>query len=214
MICLVALGVILLVLCLLAILPVGVDASYEKGTVFVFAKCGPLRLQILPWKRKSRTKSKADKTKKAKKQKKHPAQETAAQNGKRDYRSLIKIAVHALQGFRQKLCVNFLMLHYTAASDDPYDTVMQYGRISAAIGGLLPLARRVFHIKKEDIVLDLTFETAHPVIAARIVLTLRIWEIVSLAVRTLAELLRWKRRQRADTKPSPEKEQPPAAEIK
>ena len=190
MICLVVLGIVLLILFLLAVSPVGVDGRYQEGKASVFLKFGPIRFQLFPWKRKQKkTKNKAEKQKK-RKTKKDSEQQPETAGGKKDYWSLIKILFRALRRFQHKLSIDLLMLHYTAASDDPYDTVMQYGRLSAVIGSFSPLAKQMFHVKKQDIVLDLTFETEKPIITARLVATLRIWEIFSLTVCTLFELLK------------------------
>lgn len=211
---LIILGIVLLVLVLLAILPVGVDGRYDQGTASLFLKCGPLRFQVVPWKRKSKPKKQKNKT--AKQKKKAAAksdQKPAPDSGKKDYRSLIRIVFRALQQFHRRMCMNLFMLHYTAASDDPYDTVMQYGRISAAVGALLPLAKQIFHIEKQDIILDLTFETEQPIWSARLVLTLRIWELFDISVRVGLDLLRWKKQQTSAENAKVEEPQPLAKQL-
>lgn len=195
------LGVILLILCLVAILPVGVDGRYQSGKAMLFFKIGPLHLQLYPW--KSNRRKRKDKIKmRQKKTRQNNAASRLVQDKRKNYRFLLKILFRTLQRFRRKLCINYLMLHYTAASSDPCDTVMQYGKACALIEGVFPLAKQIFHIKKQDIILDLTFETTKPIMNWRVEMTLHIWEICILSVQTLVELLRWKRKDIAKQKPA------------
>ncbi|MGI6012799.1 MAG: hypothetical protein ACOX7K_00735 [Oscillospiraceae bacterium] len=211
MIGLVVLGILLLFLVLLAILPVGMDGRYQEGNASVFLKLGPLRVQLIPWKQKKKRKTQEKKVKK--KKTKSDAQQAGTKSGKKDYFSLVKIIFRTLRRFQRKLSVDFLMLHYTAASDDPYDTVLQYGRMSAAVGSLLPLSKQVFHIKKQDVVLDLTFEVTKPIINARVEMTLRVWEILYISLQMLLDLLKWKRKQSTAATQSPAASEQPTAQA-
>lgn len=186
----------LAILFLAAITPIGVDGRWQENTALVFLKLGPLRLQVFPWKWKKSAsgQDQSETPKKKKKQRRAPKLKPALT--KQDYFSLAKVVFRTMQRFRRKLSVDFLQLHYTAASDDPYDTVMQYSRFCAALEAAFPLAKRVLHIKKQDIVLDLTFETEKPIIEARAELTLRVWEICYVSMRMLADLLQWRKQQR------------------
>lgn len=198
--------IVLMILGLAAVLPVGMDGRWQSGSALVFLKLGPLRLQVFPWKwkKKASGQDQTEAPKKEKKKRRTPKQRPALT--KKDYFSLAKILLRTMQRFRRKLSVDFLQLHYTAASGDPYDTVMQYSRFCAALEALFPLAKQVLHIKKQDIVLDLTFETDKPIVKARVELALRIWEICYVSARMLVDLLKWRKQHQIAA------EQTPAAE--
>ena len=140
-------------LVLIGCIPVGVDARYNAEGVFLAAKLGPIRLQLLP-----------QKPKKKKKQQKKPekAPEKAASQEKKPnpilsggvdgILQLLDIVLDTLGDLRRKLRVNELTLYVRiGGSDDPAKAAMGYGRAWAAIGAITPSLERLFVIKKRDI---------------------------------------------------------------
>ena len=176
----IVLCVILLILLLILMIPVGVDACRDAEQRYVKLKIGPFGMTILPGGRK----------KKPKKEKPKP-QAQPAQTGERpkrkrklaldDLREIAQIALDMLRHIAYHLSVDRLMLHYTAASDDPYRAVLQYGRVNALLGSLAGPFHRVLRVVHEDVRTDLDFEATRPRIAARIVVTIQIWEILLIA---------------------------------
>lgn len=83
------------------------------------------------------------------------------------------------------------MLHFLAAGPDPYSAVMNYGYFNAAIGGLRPLLHRAFRIKDEDFASAIDFEADKLKIDGRIVLTVRIGEILFLVLCAAFGFLKW-----------------------
>ena len=110
--------------------------------------------------------------------------------------ALIQMGMNALKRFGKKLTVDYLRLYWTAAAADPCDAAIQYGRISAVMNAVPPIAEQVINIRKHDLRTDLSFETDSPVITARCILDIRIGEILWIALAFGVEFLIWKLRHR------------------
>ena len=170
-------------LVLIGCIPVGVDARYNAEGVFLAAKLGPIRLQLLP-----------QKPKKKKKQQKKPekAPEKAASQEKKpnpilsggvdEILQLLDIVLDTLGDLRRKLRVNELTLYVRiGGSDDPAKAAMGYGRAWAAIGAITPSLERLFVIKKRDIQPALDYTISNTQVDAHLVTTITIGR--SLALR-------------------------------
>lgn len=216
----IALGIILLIIILLLILPVGADVAYEGGAFALKVKAGPFRIGILPGKKKD---GKAEKEKKPKKSKKKNGDETASgTEGKKkaakpkqkltfeDIMGIIRLGLDALGRFRRSISIDLLKLHVVTAGPDPYSAVMSYGYVNAAIGALLPPLHKTFKIKKEDYDSRIDFEAEKLGIDARVVLSVRIGEILLIVLCAgfgfVKWLLRRRRRAKAEAKAAAAKE--------
>ena len=172
-------------LVLIGCIPVGVDARYNAEGVFLAAKLGPIRLQLLP-----------QKPKKKKKQQKKPekAPEKAASQEKKPnpilsggvdgILQLLDIVLDTLGDLRRKLRVNELTLYVRiGGSDDPAKAAMGYGRAWAAIGAITPSLERLFVIKKRDIQPALDYTISNTQVDAHLVTTITIGRSLALALR-------------------------------
>ena len=172
-------------LVLIGCIPVGVDARYNAEGVFLAAKLGPIRLQLLPQKQK-----------KKKKQQKKPekAPEKAASQEKKPnpilsgvvdgILQLLDIVLDTLGDLRRKLRVNELTLYVRiGGSDDPAKAAMGYGRAWAAIGAITPSLERLFVIKKRDIRPALDYTISNTQVDAHLVTTITIGRSLALALR-------------------------------
>ena len=108
-----------------------------------------------------------------------------------DILTLAEIGLDALRRFRMHLSVDRFVLHYTAASADPYDAVLQFGRVNAALGVLAGKAHTALKIRSEDVQTQLDLTVERPVIEGQIILTIQIWEILLIAICAGAGALRW-----------------------
>ena len=190
---------IALVLTLLNLLPVGVDAAYAEGAFSLAARIGPARLHLLP--KASDAKPGKAKAKKPKKKKSAPP----------DAQTLLKLAelgLQALDRLRQKLHVRLLRLVFVSGAPDPYDTALAFGCVNAALGALTPLAERTLCIDERDIQTGVDFDAERPRIDARIVCTIRIGQIVAVAlifgVGYLKQKLQAKKARAARAKTAPD----------
>ena len=156
---------IALVLTLLNLLPVGVDAAYAEGAFSLAARIGPARLHLLP--KAPDAKPGKAKTKKPKKKKEK------TKSAPPDAQTLLKLAelgLQALDRLRQKLHGRLVLMGGMG------------GYVNAALGALTPLAERTLCIDERDIQTGVDFDAERPRIDARIVCTIRVGQIVAVAL--------------------------------
>ena len=183
---LIALGIIVL----LAIMPLGVSACYNADGLLVRLILGPVRLQLIPGKKKANKKEKPKKQKKPKQTDPQPTPTKAEPKKKEkssekggsvlDFLPLVKLAFELLADFKRKLRVNRLELKVTLAGGDPCDLAVNYGRAWAALGNLEPQLDRFFVIKKRDMQVQCDFEAEKTLILARLDLTITLGRILHI----------------------------------
>lgn len=175
--------IVLLVLLLILSIPLGADAAYGPDGYCIKLKIGPFRKKLLPGMEISRPK------------KKKPAKPETEQTEKKpqkrklklkldldDLIELAKIVLRSLRRFGMRLDVDLLQLDWTAAAADPYDAVLQYGGVNALLGIISGPVHNVFSIRSEDIRTGLDLEASRPVISARVVASIQIWELLYIAI--------------------------------
>lgn len=181
--------VIFAVLVLIGCIPVGVDARYNAEGVFLAAKLGPFRLQLLPQKPKKKPKKRKQQKKQAEKapakaetQEKKP--NPLLSGGVDGLMQLLDLAFDTLGDLRRKLRVNELTLRVLiGGADDPAKAAMGYGRAWAAIGVITPALERLFVIKKRDIQPALDYTISNTQVDAQLVTTITIGRSLALALR-------------------------------
>ena len=171
-----------LVLTVLNLLPVGVDAAYADDVFSLAARIGPFRLRLLP-----KPPDQKPKKKKPPKSKKEKPKKQSAPPDIRTILALAKLGLQALDRFRQ-----LLRLVFVSGASDPYDTALAFGYVNAALGALMPLAERALRIDERDIQTGVDFQAERPRIDARIVCTIRIGQIVIIALAFGAGFLKQK----------------------
>ena len=188
----IALGIVILIL----LLPLGVSAIYDGEGPRVAILAGPVRIPVLPAKKK-------DKKPKRKKEKKKPAAKAtpakAAHKEKKggsltDFLPLAKIILEFLGDFRRKLRVNILEVDLVLAGGDPCDLAINYGKATAAMGNLWPRLEELFVIKKRDVKIQCDFEGDKTLVTARLDLTITVARVFSVGfrygIRALRELMK------------------------
>ena len=172
-------------LVLIGCIPVGVDARYNAEGVFLAAKLGPIRLQLLPQKPKKKKKQQKKLEKapeKAASQEKKP--NPILSGGVDGILQLLDIVLDTLGDLRRKLRVNELTLYvHIGGSDDPAKAAMGYGRAWATIGAITPSLERLFVIKKRDIRPALDYTISNTQVDAHLVTTITIGRSLALALR-------------------------------
>lgn len=180
---LIALGVLIL----LAILPLGASIAYNAEGFGLKIIAGPVRVRILPAKKKKEKKQKEKKTKQVKKSpaKSEPKEQKPKEKGGSitDFLPLVKTGLDLLNGFRKKLRINHLEMKLIMAGDDPCDLAVNYGKAWAALGNLMPLLEQCFVIKKRDLEVECDFESSETVVIARADLTITLGRLLCLLVR-------------------------------
>ena len=180
------------ILVLLAILPLGAAVKYNADGFFLSVIAGPVRIPILPGKKKDpdveKKKKEEKKAKKAEKSNKKPAKTENEPKKKEkggpitDFLPIVKTALQLLNSFRKKLRIKRLDLKLIMAADDPCDLAVNYGRANAAMGNLLPALERCFVIKKRNIEVECDFEASQTVIIARAELTITLGWLLAILV--------------------------------
>lgn len=189
---LIALGILVLLL----ILPLGVSAVYDGEGPRVAVLAGPLRIPVLPAKKKDKKqKPKKEKKKAAPKQKPAPKQTQEKKGGSlTDFLPLMEIVLDFLSDFRRKLRVNVLELNLVLAGGDPCDLAINYGKATAALGNLWPRLEQWLVIKKRDVKIQCDFEADKTLISARLDLTITLARVFSVSfrygIRAIKELMK------------------------
>jgi len=184
---LIALGILFL----LAILPLGVSVRYDSGGTVVRVILGPVRITLIPRKKKdpqkkAEPKKQEQKQKSPQKEKKSPPPEKTEAPAKggslTDFLPLVKIGLQMLDCFRRKLRVDRLECKLILGGDDPCDLAVNYGKAWAAVGNLLPGLERVLVIRKREIEVECDFTSNQTLVIARLDLTITLGRLVSLGV--------------------------------
>ena len=195
------------ILVLLAILPLGAAVNYHSEGFFLDVIAGPVRIPILPKKKKDpnkkeKKKEKKKKPKSGKKGKGEPGAEKKKKKGGpiTDFLPIVKTALDLLNSFRKKLRIKRLDLKMIMAADDPCDLAINYGRANAAMGNLLPQLERCFVIKKRDVEIECDFEASETVIIARADITITLGWLLAIVVfygvRALKQFLQIKNKRK------------------
>ena len=193
------------ILFLLAILPLGVSVHYNADGPVVKLILGPIKLTVIPAKKKPK-KEKKEKTKKEKKPKKAAAPKSkqvgadappaAASPEKKekgdsilDFLPLVKTLFDFLGDFRRKLRLDNLQLKLIMAGGDPYDLAMNYGKAWAAVGNLLPKLEQWFVVQKRDIEVECDFVAPQTLVIAHLDLTITLGRLLAAVFKFLFKAL-------------------------
>ena len=196
---------------ILAVLPLGVCIRYNDAGFLLKVIAGPLKITVFPRKRKQKKqKKKPDQVKKGQQiessaSEEEPPRPPEAQPEQKEkggsltrFLPLIKLGLRFLGDFRRKLRLDNLYVRLILAGDDPCDLAVNYGRIWAAVGNLMPQLERLFVIKKRDIQVECDFTASETCVVAHLDITITLGRLLALAlvygVRVLIEFLSMKRK--------------------
>lgn len=199
------------VLLALAVLPLGVRIRYNDAGFVLKVIAGPLKITVFPRKKKQKKqkvkqkKQKAAQTAESAGSEEGPPQPPKTQPEKKEkggsltkFLPLVKLGLKFLGDFRRKLRLDNLYLRLILASDDPCDLAVNYGRIWAAVGNLMPQLERLFVIKKRDIQVECDFTATELCVVAHLDITITLGRLLVLAlyygIRILFEILSIKRK--------------------
>lgn len=175
----IAVIIILLVLFALAMIRLSVDIRVVESKLYIWVKVLFFKVQVYPLMKNSSVKTK----KKAEKNTEKPKKVKA----KRDNKELARTILRACGRLRRKLGVKQLVFHYTAGGEDPADTALQYGRVSAAVYGMLPAVTKSFNVKNQDISVNVDFDIPKPLIELEIDIGLFVWQLIYIGTATLMD---------------------------
>ena len=190
--------IVLGILVLLAITPVGVLAGYNSDGVQLRIVAGPVRITVLPAKKKDKKpkekRPKPKKEKPPKSEKKSGKQEKQKKTEKGgsvlDFLPLLQIVFDFLGEFRRKLRVDRLEMKLILGGGDPATLGINYGKAWAAVGNLMPQLERFFVIKKRDVEVECDFTAEKTLIDAHLELTITLGRLLQLGARYGIRVLR------------------------
>ena len=199
------------ILLALAVLPMGVRIRYNDAGFVLKVIAGPLKSTVIPGRKKPKKqkvkqkKQKAVQTAESAGSEERPPQPPKAQPEQKErggsltrFLPLVKLGLKFLGDFRRKLRLDNLYLRLILAGDDPCDLAVNYGRIWAAVGNLMPQLERLFVIKKRDIQVECDFTATELCVVAHLDITITLGWLLVLAlyygIRILFEFLSIKRK--------------------
>ena len=200
------------VLLALAILPLGIRIRYNEAGFFLKVIVGPIKITVFPRRKKPENRKprekKPDKEHKLEQPKTSVPEEQQQPDAQPEQQEkggsltrflpLIQLGLEFLGDLRRKLRLDNLYLRLILASDDPCDLAVNYGRVWAAVGNLIPQLERLFVIKKRDIQVECDFTASETRVAAHLDITITLGRLLVLAIyygiRVLIEFLSMKRK--------------------
>lgn len=180
------LAAILLALFLLGLIRVGGGGEYSAQGLTAWVKLGPLQIKVFPLKKKKKEKKKKPaEAKKAQPKPQKPAEEKPKQGGAlalvKEFLPLICEAAGAL---KRRIRIDKLYLDYTlAGKNDAAAAAMSFGYSNAAVGMILPLFEQNFDVKERRVRTAVDFNADSPKIYVYAVISARLGQLVSFALR-------------------------------
>ena len=179
---LIALGILIL----LGSVPLGVFVRYDSGGPLVRIVAGVLRFTVIPLPKKKKKVPKEKKEPSPAEEKNTPPKPAEGPEKKggslRDFYPLIQVGERFLNQFRRKLRVDDLVLKLTLGGDDPCDLALNYGRAWVALGNLVPVLERFFHIRRRNFEVQCDFTSEETLIEAQAKLTMPLRQLVELGI--------------------------------
>lgn len=193
-------GLVLLFLFLVLQIRLRVLLEYEAAGVLLRLGLGPFRFTLYPFPIKRRAKQKKQKAVKAKKQKKEGKPQAKKGISLSLFQELFELSLDTLQGFKDKLRIDELIILLNWGLEDPADAAISYGYANAVLGGLLAFLEANFKVKKRrgEIQLDYTLERPTVYLKAACSLTMR--QALSFGLRAGIRAFGIYRRQKKQTK--------------
>ena len=186
----IVLGIVLGVLIILGLIHVGVRGEYSAEGYFLDVYAGPLTIRLFP------KDTKEEKKKEAKKEKKQPVTGDREKKQGADLTFLMELVsagIEALGMFCRHLRIRKMIVHFTAASEDPFSAAMQFGGASAGAGYLTAVIRQNFHVRKLELYTDVDFEAKKPAVFASFHAGIPVWAVCCIGIRFLIRFFKAKK---------------------
>lgn len=190
------LGILLLILAVALFAPAGVRASYDQGEVKAAVRFGPVLVDVYPREKKEKPpkeKKPAEGKEPEAPREEKPKKKLSVNREQIEYsiEKLPPILGKALKRVGKSLRFDPLKLHLLVAGSDPAATAILYGRLQAALAGFLPTLHTLVRIKNQDIQLFLDFEEEGMDCIADVGVSLRLWDVLVMAVCAGCSALKW-----------------------
>ena len=173
---LIILALVAAVLVLISLIRLGVQVIYVPSGLTVKVKVGPVRVTVLP-RRKKRPKQERKEKEKEKGQPERSGGDVLGQ-----IRRALPLIAEAAGRLRRKVQLDRIYLDVTAAAPDPASAALAFGGVNAAIGMIWPLVEQNFNVVDRRIRTQVDFEASHPAASLDAAATLTIGQALALAV--------------------------------
>ena len=179
-------------LLLLALLPMGCRVEYGVQGLRAWARLGPLRIQLLPWKLGKGKRAEAGKKKPEGAQSPPQPEETPDREpsagerlgGALNYaQALLPVAVEAAGQFYRRLRMDLLDLELTVGCADPADAAVTYGRANVLLAALWEPLTEAFHVKDGRARVKVDFQGGGTRLYGQAALSIRVGQAVYLGLR-------------------------------
>lgn len=179
------LAVILLILFLLGLIRVGGGGEYSAQGLTAWLKLGPFQIKVFPLKKKKEKKKKPSKAKKAQPKPQKPTEEKPKQGGTlARVREFLPLICEAAGALKRRIRIDKLYLDYTLpGKEDAAAAAMSFGYSNAAVGMILPLFEQNFDVKERRVRTAVDFNADSPKIYVYAVISARLGQLVSFALR-------------------------------
>lgn len=170
-------AIILLALFLLGLIRVGGGGEYSAEGAQAWARVGPFRIRVFPFKKE---KSKEKKPKKA-----QPKDEKQKQGGAlTSVKEYLPLICEAAGSLKRRIRIDQLLLDYTVAGkEDAASAAMSFGYTNAAVGMILALFEQNFDVKERRVRTAVDFNADSPKIYVYAAISARLGQLVSFALR-------------------------------
>ncbi len=182
-------GIILLILLLFVSVRVGVILHFGDQTTLKL-RIGPVRVTILPKKKKEKGTAKAD----AAPKKSAPPKKKNKLTPLEVY-DLVTTVISGLKAMAHRagkhLRVDPLELSAVIGGSDPAEIAQRFGMANAAVWSLMPQAEEILHIPDPAIHLDMDYNAPRTVVSGTVGLSFRVGNLIEFTVAAAIPLLRW-----------------------
>ena len=182
-------GIILLILLLLVSVRVGVILTFGDQTTLRL-RIGPVRVTVLPKKKKEKRTAKAD----AASKKSAPSKKKNKLTPLEIY-DLVTAVISGLKAMAHRagkhLRVDPLELSAVIGGSDPAEIAQRFGAANAAVWSLMPQAEEILHIPDPAIHLDMDYNAPKTAVSGTVGLSFRVGNLIEFTVAAVIPLLRW-----------------------
>ena len=202
-------GILLLIVLLLGLLRVGATITFAEETV-VKLRIGPLRLTLLPKKKKKPKKEKQPKKEPAPEEKKGKRAHKLPRLTLRDVPDLVSAVFSALHAALRRVCrrlrIDPMEVTVVFGGADPADVAEAYGIANAVVFSVMPKAEEIFYLPDPAIHLRMDYGAEATRCEGKVGISVRICDafviLFALAVPLIKWFLRLKKAHANDPKPA------------
>lgn len=196
------LGLLLFVLCIAGTLKLSVRAAYCDSPLVILG-IGPIKLKLVggPKKEKPQEEQPAEVggKKKPKKKKKKKEKKPKKPSKRKEPPSLLdlitafkNLVAGLVRDFKRHLKIEELRLRVLVASGDAATTALEYGAVRTLVEPLYPLAMQAHRVRKDRVYVNVEcdFLADKPEVDAEFCLSIRVWRIYWIGLRSTRSVIR------------------------